>query len=152
MGHVHQISTSRGGVPKLPVDRAVIDESGVSGDEQADKVNHGSPDQALCLYSLEVIESLQREGHPIQPGSAGDNITVAGLDWLEVVPGTRLVIGPVEIEITDYTGPCEKNAQWFKDGRFSRMLNSRHPGESRIYAKVLKGGAITTGDPVELRL
>lgn len=151
MGRVHQINTSNGGVPKLAVDRAVVDTSGVVGDEQADKVHHGSPDQALCLYSLEVIETLRSEGHSISSGSAGENITVSGLDWQRVVPGTRMQIGPVEIEITYYATPCAKNAQWFVDGKFNRMHASKHPGESRVYARVLEGGPIQTGDPVELR-
>lgn len=150
MGRVHQINRSNGGVPKLAVDRAVVDTSGVVGDEQADKVHHGSPDQALCLYSLEVIETLRSEGHSISSGSAGENITVSGLDWERVVPGTRMQIGPVEIEITYYATPCAKNAQWFVDGKFNRMHASKHPGESRVYARVLEGGPIQTGDPVEL--
>lgn len=150
MGRVHQISTSNGGVPKAAVENAVVDASGVVGDEQADKVHHGSVDQALCLYSLEVIETLRSEGHSIAPGSAGENITVSGLDWQQVVPGTRMKIGPVEIEITYYATPCAKNAQWFKDGKFNRMHASKHPGESRVYARVLEGGPIATGDPVEL--
>lgn len=150
MGRVHQINTSNGGVPKLPVDRAVVDESGVAGDEQADKVHHGGPDQALCLYSLEVIERLRSEGHSIAPGSAGENITVSGLDWHRVVPGARMKIGPVEIEITHYATPCAKNAQWFKDRKFNRMHASKHPGESRVYARVIEGGPVATGDPVEL--
>jgi MOSC domain-containing protein YiiM len=97
-----------------------------------------------------VIERFQAEGHTIAPGSAGENITIAGLDWHEVVPGKRMTIGPVEIEITHYTTPCAKNARWFSDGRFDRMHESKHPGESRVYARVLRGGPITTGDQVEL--
>ena len=150
MGRVHQINTSKGGVPKLPVDNAVVGERGVVGDEQADKVHHGHPEQALCLFSLEVIEQFQSEGHPIEPGSAGENITVSGIDWTEVVPGKKMSIGPVEIEITQFATPCSKNARWFIDGRYNRMHASRHPGESRVYARVLAGGAIRTGDPVEL--
>lgn len=150
MGRVHQISTSTGGVPKMAVDSAMVDVSGVVGDEQADKVHHGGPDQALCLYSLEVIETLRSEGHSISPGSAGENITVSGIDWQQVVPGTRMKVGPVAIEITHFTTPCAKNAQWFNDGRFTRMHASKHPGESRVYARVLSGGPIQTGDPVEL--
>lgn len=150
MGRVHQINTSKGGVPKLAIDNAVVDASGVVGDEQADKVHHGSPDQALCLYSLEVIETLRSEGHSIAPGSAGENITVSGLDWQQVVPGTRMRIGTVAIEITYYATPCAKNAQWFKGGKFNRMHATKHPGESRVYARVLEGGPIQTGDPVEL--
>ena len=150
MGRVHQINTSNGGVPKLPIAHAVIDESGVVGDVQADRAHHGHPEQALCLFSLEVIDALRAEGHPIEAGSAGENITVTGIDWGLVVPGTQMTIGPVEIEVTHYTTPCAKNARWFIDGKFNRMHANKHPGESRVYARVLQGGAIATGDPVAL--
>jgi MOSC domain-containing protein YiiM len=150
MAHVHQINVSEGGVPKLPVAGAEVDESGLVGDIQADRVHHGKPEQALCLFSLEVIERFRAEGHSISPGSAGENITVAGLDWAEVVPGRRMSIGPAEIEITHYTTPCAKNAQWFSDGRFNRMHQSKHPGESRVYARVLRGGRIAPGDEIDL--
>ncbi len=150
MGQIHQINTSGGGVPKLPVDDAVVDETGIVGDVQADRVHHGHPEQALCLFSLEVIQSLQAEGHPIAAGSAGENITVSGVDWSEVVPGTTMAIGPVRAIITDYATPCSKNARWFSDGRFDRMSAGKHPGESRVYARVVEGGSISPGDPVEL--
>jgi MOSC domain-containing protein YiiM len=150
MAHVHQINVSEGGVPKLPVAGAEVDESGLVGDIQADRVHRGKPEQALCLFSLEVIERFRAEGHSISPGSAGENITVAGLDWAQVVPGRRMSIGPAEIEITHYTTPCAKNAQWFSDGRFNRMHQSKHPGESRVYARVLRGGRIAPGDEIDL--
>ena len=150
MGTVHQISKSNGGVPKLATDHAIVGNRGIIGDEQADKINHGHPEQALCLFSLEVIEKFRSEGHPIEPGSAGENITVSGLDWSEVVPGRRMTIGSVEVEITDYATPCSKNARWFIDGRYNRMHESRHPGESRVYARVLTEGLVRTGDTVEL--
>ncbi len=151
MALVHQINTSNGGVPKLPVAEAEVRERGVVGDRQADRVHHGHPEQALCLYSLEVIEKLQAEGHPIAPGSAGENLTLSGIDWSSVVPGVRLRIGDeLEIEITDYATPCSKNAQWFADGKFGRMGQSRHPGESRVYARVVSVGTIKTGDRVAL--
>lgn len=148
MAHIHQINTSQGGVPKLPVDRANVDDSGLVGDRQADRRFHGGPDRALCLFSLEVIERMQEEGHPIAPGSAGENVTIAGLDWATVVPGTRLAMGPVEVEITSYTTPCAKNAQWFVDGKFTRMHQNKFPGDSRVYARVLRGGPIREGDEV----
>lgn len=151
MAGLHQINVSGGGVPKHPVAEAVIDASGVVGDRQADRVHHGSPDQALCLYSLEVIEALQAEGHPIAPGAAGENLTLSGLDWGGLGPGSRLRIGPkVEIEVTYYTTPCSKNAGWFREGDFSRMSQRLHPGSSRLYARVLQGGPVRAGDDVEL--
>ena len=50
----------------------------------------GGPLAALCLYSLEVIQALQAEGHSIFPGSVGENITLSHLDWSRVTPGVRL--------------------------------------------------------------
>jgi MOSC domain-containing protein YiiM len=146
---VHQINLSDGGVPKLPVERALIDASGVVGDRQEDTQHHGSPDQALCLFSLEVIERFRHEGHPIEPGFAGENLTISGLDWTLMVPGSRWRVGPaVEVEITGYTSPCYKNAGWFIDGDYTRMLQGRHPGESRVYARVLRHGVVADGDEV----
>lgn len=151
MAHLHQISISNGGVPKLAVASAVIDSTGVVGDSQADTVHHGSPDQALCLYSLEVIQALQREGHPIAPGSAGENLTLAGVDWETLEPGDRIHIGEVvEIEATYHTTPCEKNAGWFIGGHFSRMSQRRFPGSSRMYARVIEGGVVSAGDAVRV--
>lgn len=151
MATLYQINVSDGGVPKRPVASAHMGRYGVEGDRQADRVHHGGPDQAVCLFSLEVIEGFQAEGHPIQPGSAGENLTISGLRWDEVVPGTRLAIGDdAQLEITHYTTPCSKNAGWFKDGKFTRMLHSKHPGESRLYARVLEEGAIRAGDQVRV--
>ncbi len=151
MASLHQISVSDGGVPKSAVDSADITVNGVIGDRQRNTVHHGGPDRAVCLFSLEVIEGFKSEGHPIEPGFAGENLTVSGIDWDLVVPGQRLSVGPaVKLEITSYTAPCATNADWFKDGRFGRMSQSRHPGESRVYAKVLREGTVTVGDGVGL--
>src|SRR3712207_3923787 len=92
-GVVHQINVSNGGVPKLPVPEAAVTVDGVGGDRQRDLRVHGGPFRAVCLFSLEVIERLRAEGHPIAPGTVGENVTVGGLDWTLVRPGVRLRIG-----------------------------------------------------------
>jgi MOSC domain-containing protein YiiM len=103
------------------------------------------------LYSLELIERLQDEGHPIDPGSSGENLTVSGLDWDQVRPGVRLTIGPeVRLEVTSYTTPCSHNGRWFRDEDFSRISEKLHPGWSRVYAKVLCGGLVRPGDAVTI--
>src|SRR5919106_5851951 len=151
MPRVHQINISNGGVPKKPIPRAEVTKYGVVGDAHNDKVHHGGPERALCLFSLEVIEAFRSEGHPIEPGSAGENLTISGMDWADMVPGTRIAIGEeVVAEITSYTSPCATNAGWFKGGDFTRMLQSRHPGESRVYARVTRQGTVVTGDEVRL--
>jgi MOSC domain-containing protein YiiM len=150
-GVIHQVSVSNGGVPKNAVPEGEITRFGVRGDRQRDTRNHGGPQRAVCLFSLEVIERLRAEGHPIAPGTAGENVTISGLDWPRVVPGARLRLGDeVVLEVTRYTTPCTNIAASFSDGDSTRILDKRHPGESRVYASVLAPGRIRPGDPVEL--
>ena len=151
--HVHQINVSDGGVPKLPVLEARVGEGGFEGDRQQNLKYHGGPDRAVCLFSLELIERLQDEGHPIDPGSSGENLTLAGMDWAVMEPGLRLTIGPeVELEVTSYTTPCSKNGRWFREDDFLRISHKMNPGWSRVYAKVLNGGLIRPGDMVRIEL
>ena len=150
-GAIHQLSASNGGVPKRPLDLARALIGGLEGDAQADRKHHGGPERALCLFSLEQIEEMASEGHPIASGLAGENVTISGLDWSLVVPGARLRLGgEVLVEITNYTAPCMKNAAWFADGDFNRMNQQTHPGCSRVYARVLEEGLLRAGDAVEL--
>jgi MOSC domain-containing protein YiiM len=146
-----QISVSPGGVPKRPVASAHVTAMGVQGDVQRDRIHHGGPDRALCLFSHERIRALQAEGHPIQPGSIGENLTIEGIDWSQVTPGVCLRLGDdVVAEVTRYSAPCFNIKASFRDRDESRVSQKRHPGDSRVYARVLREGSITTGDPVRL--
>ena len=124
---------------------------GVAGDAQREREFHGGPDRALCLFSMELIRTLQAEGHPIAPGEIGENLTVEGLDWDKVAPGARLLLGEdVLVEVTRFTSPCASIRTAFRGGEYARVSQKRHPGASRVYARVLRTGAIRRGDPVRL--
>jgi MOSC domain-containing protein YiiM len=144
-GRVEHLHLGSGGLPKLPADRVTVSWRGVDGDRQATRVHHGRPWQALCLWSCELIESFQAEGHPIAPGLAGENITLRGFDWAQLRPGVRLQVGEVLCELSSYATPCSQNAGWFKDGAFD-VMHERHGPVARVYATVLEPGAIAVGD------
>lgn len=144
-GSVVGLFRGDGGVPKVAVDQVTVSWDGVAGDRQAERRHHGRPWQALCLWSAEVIDGLAAAGHPIAPGLAGENITLAGVPWARVVPGAQLQLGGVRAEVSAYALPCRKNARWFIDGRFDTM-HHRHGPVSRVYATVLEPGAIGIGD------
>ena len=147
--HIHQISISPGGVPKLPVESAEITINGLVGDSHTDMKHHGGPERAVCLYALEVIEALKTEGHPIYPGSTGENITTTGLDWEKMEVGQRLKLGDtVILEITDFTVPCKTIRHSFSDEKFIRISQKLHPGQSRVYARVVVPGKVQTGDKI----
>jgi MOSC domain-containing protein YiiM len=152
MPHIVQISVNpKGGVPKNRVEQALLKSEGVEGDKQRDKRFHGGPERAVCMFSYERIQELQAEGHPIDCGTTGENLTVAGLNWDEIIPGVRLQINDIALEIVSYTSPCYKIAASFTDGEFVRISQKVHPGWSRVYARVLQEGVVREGDEVELK-
>ncbi len=97
-----------------------------------------------------MIDALVSEGHPIEPGLAGENLTVTGLDWAALRPGAAVVVGTVEAELSCYATPCAKNASWFADRDFRRIDQDLHPGRSRLYATVTRPGRIQVGDPIDI--
>lgn len=136
-----------GGVPKHRVASAEVTMQGVSGDKQNDRRYHGGPNRAVTLFSYERIQALQAEGHPIAPGTTGENLTISGLDWETLQPGDCLRVGErLCIEITDYAAPCNTIADSFTAGTFKRISQKVHPGWSRLCARVLIEGTVYEGD------
>ena len=151
MGVLASINRSGGGVPKGRVNDAKVSRLGLLGDTQNDKKHHGGPERAVCVYSLERIHALQQEGHPIDVGTAGENVTLEGVDWDLVVPGARIKLGDeVVLEVASFTSPCKTIKESFIDGKFVRISQKLHPGWSRVYARVIAEGEIRTGDHVEV--
>ena len=151
IGTLASINLSNGGVPKRRVNGAIVSRLGLQGDAQDDKKNHGGPERAVCVYSLDKIRALQAEGHPIEPGTAGENVTVEGINWDLIVPGVRIKVGgDVVLEVASFTTPCKTIRASFADGEFVRISQKLHPGWSRVYTRVLSEGQIRSGDPIEL--
>lgn len=148
-GLIFQINVSQGGVPKKAMPAARVAALGLAGDAHNDAAHHGGPERALCLYSLERIQALQAEGHPIFPGAAGENLTLSGLDWERIQPGAQLRLGnQVKVEVTRFTAPCNTIADAFLERDYGRISQTVHPGWSRVYVRVLEEGEIQAGDPV----
>lgn len=150
-GQIVQINTSPGGVPKRAVRSVAVGPLGLDGDGVNHPKVHGGPERAVCVWSLEKILALQAEGHPVFPGAAGENLTLTGLDWDVLAPGAVLAFERgVRLQFTNYTTPCRTIAQSFAGGQFKRIGQERHPGWSRLYARVLVTGTLTAGEAVRV--
>jgi MOSC domain-containing protein YiiM/ribosomal protein S18 acetylase RimI-like enzyme len=150
-GRLLQLNVSGGGVPKLPVEAARITTYGVEGDRQASDTVHGGPHRAVSILGIEAIRRVAAEGHPIGPGTTGENLTTEGFDVSTLPVGTRLMIGDeVVLEISQPTNPCRTIRHSFSDLRFGRLSMMAHPADSRMYARVLREGSVRTGDPIRL--
>lgn len=150
-GRIVSINVSDGGVPKTPVPEAQVTASGLAGDRQRDLVHHGGPDRAVCLIAQEVIDELAADGHPIAPGTSGDNLTLVGIDPAALAPGVRLRIeGGVLLEITAAAAPCSNIRASFHDADVSRLDARKDPARARWYARVLSPGRLAAGLQVAL--
>jgi MOSC domain-containing protein YiiM len=157
--HLVQINVSRGGVPKCPIPQGQVTFTRVEGDDWNDKKYHGFRDQAICLYSTELIEELTAEGYPLFPGALGENFTTQGLDFRTVRLGQVYRVGEhVQMRITKIRKPCQTIAVYGK-GIIAALYdlevkrgNVQTPkwGKSGYYAEVLREGIVRPGDPIVL--
>jgi MOSC domain-containing protein YiiM len=151
VGRVEQVNVSNGGVPKRPVERAWVGRFGLEGDAHRENTVHGGPHRAVCLFGMEVIERLQSEGHPIEPGGAGENLTTSGIEWSLLPVGTRVRVGDqLELEVSSSTTPCATQIRNFSAGNFNRIRIELHPSDSRMYARVIREGEVRPGDSISV--
>ncbi len=150
-GRVLQVNVSPGGVPKRPVAEAWVGRLGLVGDGHAEPTEHGGPLRAVCLFAVEAIRRVAAEGHPIVPGSCGENLTTEGIELGLLAPGTRLAVGErLVLELSKPVTPCKTIAGSFADGRFARISAELHPADARVYARVLVEGPVRPGDPIRV--
>lgn len=150
-GRVLQVNVSPGGVPKLPVERAWVGRFGVEGDRQQHDTVHGGPHRAVALLGIEAIERVQADGHPIEPGSVGENLTTVGIELASLPIGTRLAVGDeLLLEISSPANPCNLIGGSFRGGKSGRISVLTHPADTRMYARTLVEGAVRPGDSIRV--
>jgi MOSC domain-containing protein YiiM len=150
-GRVLQVNVSPGGVPKLPVERAWVGPLGLDGDAHRHATVHGGPHRAVALMAIEAIERVQADGHPIEPGSVGENLTTSGLEVARLPIGTRLAIGDeLVLELAAPANPCDVIEGSFRQGKSGRISILTHPDDSRMYARVVAEGEVRPGDSIRV--
>ena len=138
------------GIWKLPVEgRVAVRGVNVDGDRQADLRVHGGEFQALYAYAREDYDWWQAElGRELEPGTFGENLTLAGVEVTGARVGERWRIGSALVEVSLPRIPCFKLAHRMEDSKFvKRFAQARRPG---TYLRILEEGELGAGDPVEV--
>jgi len=136
-----------------------LDESGVPTLVEAQEIGYfdttKGPVSLLNMESVRALEDLV--GQKIDPVRFRMNLLLEGLDaWSETLwPGKRVKIGECVLEITENTGRCKATHVNPDTGELDiKVLHAlkEHYGHTQmgIYAVVLEGGAIKTGDSLSL--
>ena len=149
---VHSINIStQGGVPKYLLTKPRLNskelkEISINSEQRENSIGT----RAVTLFSLEQIEKLKSEGHSIDVGTTGENITIEGVDWPSLEVGARMMIGEAMIELSEPTAPCSKIGKSFIGGAFSRIDHELELGWSRWSASVIEEGQVEIGSQVIL--
>jgi MOSC domain-containing protein YiiM len=118
----------------------VIRGFGLEGDAHADCNTH----RQVSLLAKEGIDKMRRRGYDVGPGDFAENITTEGIDLLALPEGARIKIGDAVLEVTQKGKECHIGCEVYK------RLGICVAREEAIFAKVMRGGTISTGDTIQV--
>lgn len=100
----------------------------------------------VTLIAAEGLDAVQREaGLEVEAGQHRRNIVVRGVDLGALQEGQRLRAGEVVLEFERPRPPCRYLERLTQDG-----MKAALKGRGGACARIVSGGTITVGDPVEV--
>lgn len=141
-----QVST---GIYKYPVQgRVRVSGLGIDGDTQVDRKNHGGPDKALYVYSVENYHHwcAALGVDTLEHGYFGENLTVSSMPDDAVHIGDIFRFGKLRVQVTQPRVPCFKLG--IRVGRSAFVEEFLKSGRVGFYVRVLEPGELEAGDPI----
>lgn len=131
------------GVAKNKVDHIeVIEDLGIDGDAHA-----GNWHRQISLLADEEIDKMKKEGLDLKSGAFGENIITQGLVLNEIPVGSKIFIGDeVVLKVTQIGKKCHDKCEIY-----NKVGHCIMPKKG-IFAIVIKGGKIKSGDLMEVKL
>lgn len=127
-----------------------LSETGLVGDEVADKKNHGGPEKAIFCYPIKHYTFWQEkyERKDITMGGMGENFAVLEMDEFSVCIGDTYEVGDAVIQVSQPRQPCWKPARRFDI--LDLALQIQNTGRTGWYFRVLKEGYVKADSPIHL--
>lgn len=126
------------GIQKQPMEAVeCIKNYGIKGDAHA-----GDWHRQVSFLAGEAVDTMRAKAgtFEIKHGDFGENIVTRGVDWTQVNVGGTIVVGEVELEVTQIGKECHDRC-----AIFDAVGDCIMPRQG-IFAKVIKGGMIHAGD------
>jgi MOSC domain-containing protein YiiM len=137
------------GGDKQPVPSADLHVLGFAGDGQADTVNHGGADKAVCVYSLDHYPHWEQVlGRSLEPGAFSENLTVAGIREDAICIGDTFQVGTAVVQVSQPRTPCAKLAG--KHGAPQLVKWVSDANATGFYLRVVQEGSVARGDSFTL--
>ena len=142
MANVVSVNISeRKGEQKHPVPEIQLKfRHGIVGDAHA-----GDWHRQISLLAEESVDTMRASCPiPLDPGVFAENINTEGVDLKHLPVGTHLRIGETEVEVTQIGKECHS------DCAIRRQTGDCIMPREGVFARVVKGGTIHTGDEMKL--
>jgi molybdopterin adenylyltransferase len=110
----------------------------------AEDVHAGKWHRQVSLLDVADIEAMRKLGVELKPGAFGENLGVEGIDLNSLGIGSRLRLGDAELEFTQIGKICHHRCAIYYTAGDCIMPRAG------VFAEVLSGGTIKTGDTVEV--
>jgi MOSC domain-containing protein YiiM len=134
---------------KKPVPRAVLRFGNFDGDRQADQVNHGGFEKAVCVYPFDHYPYWSRQlGRGLKPGAFSENLTISGAIETEVCVGDVFQIGEAMVQVSQPRMPCAKLAGKNESKLLPKLM--ANVGYTGFYMRVLSEGLVAADDGFDL--
>ena len=127
------------GVQKKPVKSVEV----IEGYGLAQDAHGGDWHRQVSLLANESAELMRRKGADVGPGDFGENILTEGIDLTALSPGTRIVLGEVELEVTQIGKECHTKCAIY-DAAGTCVMPTQG-----IFCRVVKGGVLSSGIAIE---
>ncbi len=126
--------------PKKHVPMEELSEARILADFGLEGCAHAQPggNRQVLLVDRETLEAME-----LQPGILRENITTGGLNVNSLQIGQHLRIGEARLEITMVCTPCNQME------RIRPGLRKELWGRRGMLCRVLEGGILRPGDPIE---
>lgn len=141
MGIVKAICISeKKGTQKHKVEEAIfVKDWGIEKDAHAGKWH-----RQVSLLSYDKIQDFKKRGADIIDGAFGENLVVEGFDFRNLPVGTLFQCGDVILEMTQIGKQCHSHCEIYK------IMGECIMPKEGVFAKVIQGGMIRTGDEMTI--
>ncbi|MDG5786086.1 MOSC domain-containing protein [Evansella sp. AB-P1] len=135
-------------IEKQVVDHEIfLSKLSLQGDEQADKINHGGVDKAVCVYPYEHYTFWEKElGRTLPLGAFGENLTIKGFLENDVHIGDVFQWGSAVVQVSQPRIPCHKLAKRYEVENMPQLVSET--GYTGFYLRVLKEGTVSVDTPL----
>ncbi len=135
-------SEEKGTKKEVVADGILRENYGLIDDAHADSSTH----RQISLLAIESINKMQSLGFNVGPGDFAENLTTEGIDLVSLPVGTHISVGDeIILEMSQIGKECHTGCAIY------RQVGKCIMPKEGVFARVIHGGFVRTGDTINIK-